>query len=78
VHAFIKKPFSLTLLLEQLMPYVEKYHERISQIRDSARTGEALENPDQAQTADHNIDGSRLSKAKLAINLMSCLSPDSK
>jgi DNA-binding NtrC family response regulator len=77
VHAFIKKPFSLTIFLEQLMPYVEKYHEHISQIRDSARTGAALENPNQAQTADRNINGSRLSQAKLAINLMSCLSFDS-
>ena len=78
VHAFIRKPFSLTIFLEQLMPYVEKYHERISQIRDSTRTGAALENPDQARSTDHNIDGSRFSKATLAINLMSCLSPVSK
>ena len=78
VHAFIKKPFSLMIFLEQLMPYVEKYHERISQICDSTRTGAALETPNQAQTADHNINGSRLSKAKLALNLMYCLSPDSK
>ena len=78
VHAFIRKPFSLTIFLEQLMPYVEKYHERISQIRDSTRTGAALGNTDQARSADHNIDGSRFSKATLAINLMSCLSPVSK
>ena len=78
VHAFIKKPFSMTFFLEQLMPHLEKYHERISQIRDSARTAAALENPNQAPTADHNIDGSRISKAKLAINLMFCLSPDPK
>ncbi len=78
VHAFIKKPFSLSIFLEQLMPYVDRHHERISQIRDSARTGAALEKPNQARTADHNINGYRLSKAKLAINLMSCLSSDSK
>ena len=78
VHAFIKKPFSLTIFLEQLMPYVEKYHERISQIRDSARNGAALEYPDQARPAENNINGSRVSKAKLAINLMFCLSPGSK
>ena len=78
VHAFIKKPFSLKIFLEQLMPYVEKYHERIPQIRDSARAGAALENPHQAQTVDHNINDFQLYKAKLAVNLMSCLSPDSK
>jgi DNA-binding NtrC family response regulator len=78
VHAFIKKPFSLTIFLEQLMPHIEKYHERISQIRDSARTGAALENSDQAQTADYNINGSRLTKVMHGINLMSYLPPDSK
>jgi len=44
VHAFIKKPFSLTTFLEQLMPYVEKQHERISQSRDTAETGAEPEN----------------------------------
>ena len=78
VHAFIKKPFSLTIFLEQVMPYVEKHHARISQNRDSARTGAALENPDQAQITHHKINGSRHSKAMYTINLMACLPPDSK
>ena len=78
VHAFIKKPFSLTIFLEQLMPYVDKHHERISESRESARTAAAFENPNHAQAIDNKNNGTRLSKAMLAINLMSCLPPDSK
>ena len=78
VHAFIKKPFSLTIFLEKLMPYVEKYPERNSRNRDPAETGAALENPNHAQTADHKINGSWHSKAMYTINLMSCLPSDSK
>ena len=78
VHAFIKKPFSLTIFLEKLMPYVEEHHERVSQNRDPAQTGAALENPNHAQTVDHKSNGPRHSKAMYTINLMSCLPSGSK
>lgn len=44
VHAFIKKPFTLTAFLEQVMPYIEKHHDRITRNHDSARPGAELEN----------------------------------
>ena len=78
VHAFISKPFSLTAFLEKLMPYVENRHDRESQSNNTAATEAAPENQNQAQTADNNINGSRFSKSMLAINLISCLPPDSK
>ena len=78
VHALISKPFSLTAFLEKLMPYVENRHDRESQSNNTAATEAAPENQNQAQTADNNINGSRFSKSMLAINLISCLPPDSK
>ena len=78
VQAFIKKPFSLTFFLDQLMPCVEEYHKRISQSRDSTRTEAESANPQKSTTADHDGNSSRLSKPIYAVNLMSCHSPDSK
>ena len=55
VHAFIKKPFTLTTFLEQVMPYVKKHHDRITQSHDSAHPGAELENSNRAQTAGNKI-----------------------
>jgi len=35
VHAFIRKPFSLMAFFEQLIPYIDKRHDRDSQSRDT-------------------------------------------
>ncbi len=78
VHAFIKKPFSLTAFIEKLLPHVEKRQDWEFQNSDTAATDAAPENQNQAQSADNNINGSRLSKAMLSINLMSYLPHDSK
>ena len=55
VHAFIKKPFSLTTFLDQVMPYIEKHHARITQNQESAHPGAKLENSNHAQTAGNKI-----------------------
>ena len=55
VHAFIKKPFTLTTFLEQVMPYIEKHHDRIPRNHDSAHPGAELKNSTQAQTAENKI-----------------------
>ena len=78
VHAFIKKPFSLTTFLEQLMPYVEEHHQGISQIVDSAQTGAESATPNQDQTVDNHTNDPRLSNAMAAVNLTSCRPPNSK
>ena len=51
VHAFIKKPFSLTVFLEQLMPHVEKHHDRDSQNRDTAGTEASRKTKTKARAA---------------------------
>ena len=51
VHAFIRKPFTLTTFLQKVIPFVEKYHDRIIRNHDSARPGADLEHPNQTRTA---------------------------
>jgi len=78
VHAFIRKPFSLIAFLEKLSPYVEKRHGLDSQSRERPATEAESENQNLTQTGDKSVNSSRLSKATLAINLMSCITPDSE
>jgi len=78
VHAFIKKPFSLTAFIEKLLPHVEKRHDRKSQNNERASSEAEPKNQNQAQAAGNNINGSRISKAMLAINLLSCCPSNSK
>ena len=53
VHAFIRKPFSLMAFFEQLIPYIDKRHDRGSQSRDTTDT--EPENQDRSKPVGKEI-----------------------
>lgn len=76
VHAFIRKPFTLTAFLDQLMPYVEQRHSLASHSRSQAVDEEDPENENQPSTNGKTIKGARLTRAKHDLRPLSNLPPD--
>lgn len=73
VHAFIRKPFSLTAFLDQLMPYVEQRCNRTSRNQDTAGNEEEAEDQSQHRTAGNQGKGARRSRAKHNMSPLSYL-----
>ena len=78
VHAFIRKPFSLTAFLDQLMPHVEQRCNMISRPRDEVEQEEEPEDQSQPRTAGNSGKGPRRSRAKHNLSPLSYLPPNSK
>ncbi len=76
VHAFIRKPFPLTTFLEQLMPYVEKRHDREPRRCDPAGPKAEPENQNQVRANGITGMGAWLTKAKHDMKPLSYLPPD--
>lgn len=78
VHAFIRKPFSLTAFLDQLMPYVEQRCNRMSHNQDTAEYEEEPEDRKQGRTTGNHGKGAWKSSAKHNMSPLSYLPPEPK
>ena len=78
VHAFIRKPFSLTAFLDQLMPHVEQRCNRSSRAEDTAEHEEAPEDGSQPGTTGNQGKGTWRSSAKHNLSPLSYLPANPK
>ena len=78
VHAFIRKPFSLTAFLDQLMPHVEQRCNRMSRTDDTAEQEEAPDDWSQPRTAGNQGKGTWRSSAKHNLSPLSYLPSNPK
>jgi DNA-binding NtrC family response regulator len=78
VHAFIKKPFSLTAFLDQLMPHVEQRCNQMSRPQDEVEQEEEPEDQSQHRTAGNSGKGPQRSRAKHSMSPLSYLPSNPK
>ena len=78
VHAFVRKPFSLTAFFDQLMPHVDRRYHRTSGDDDSKESEEDPESQNQSRASGNQSKGSWRTKAKHKMRPLSYLPPNTR